>query len=195
MATDSSVAGFLVPSSEPVNDDSLDDLLQAPIVGITGIPGPLVRPRWQPEPPVQPDFDVDWCAFGITRTGPDVFSYQRHDPVGNAGAGQNIVERDELLYVLHSFYGPNCARNIHRFRSGLDIEQNRATIKASGIVLVEAQDPVNLPALLKEKWVQRIDMTVVYRRRTATAYRILTLQSGQMGLDNELYVTPITVNQ
>lgn len=189
MATDSTASGYLAPSSSPVYDDALDDILQAATAGITGLPGNLVRPRWQPEMPQQPAFDVNWCALGVTRTVVDTFAYHSQD------AESQAVERDETLYVMHSFYGPNAAGICERFRDGLEIPQNRAELRAQGVAIVEVEEARNLPALLKEKWVKRVDVTVVYRRRTSRVYPVRTITSGQLGLDNELWVTPITVNQ
>lgn len=190
MSINSTTSGFLAPIAAPEYDDALDDLLQAAVVGIVGLPGKFVRPRWQPNPPNQPPFTTDWCAFGVTRTEVDAFAYSAHDP---ANDGTSSVDRDELLYVLHSFYGPNCGSNSERFRDGFEISQNRDTLAASGIQLVEVGEAVTLPALLQEKWVKRRDVTVTYRRRTSRVYQINTILTGQLGLDNEHYVTPITV--
>lgn len=191
MATDSTAAGFIAPGAPlPDEDQPLLDLMQAAIVGITGLPGSLVRPRWQPRPPVQPDFDVNWCAFGINRRVEDVHAAQSFDP---AGTGSMVVERDETLYVLHSFYGPEANRFCKLYRTGLDLEQNRAQLKAGGLVLQEVTDTTNLPALLKEQWVPRIDTTVIYRRRASYRYPVRSILSGQLGLDNEYWVTPIFI--
>lgn len=194
MATSSQQAGFLAPVAEDVYDDALDDQLQATIVGISGLPGALVRPRWQPNPPNQPAFNTNWCAFGLTRKVVDTFAYDRHNPAGSAGEGQSIIERDETLYVLHSFYGPNSSGICERFRDGFEISQNRDALRDAGLFLVELEEAVTLPALLQEKWVRRVDVTVVYRRRTKRTYQVKTLVTGQMGLDNERYITPINAS-
>lgn len=190
MATSSQQSGYLRPTVSPVYNDPLDGILQGAIVGITGIPGNLVRPRWQPEPPQQPSFEVNWCAFGVVRSVVDVFAYEGHNPTGE---GSSSVERDELLYVLHSFYGPDSHAFCEMFRDGFEVGQNRAELLASGIALVEVGDATNLPALLKEKWVKRVDVTVTYRRRTARVYQVRTIQSADAVLDNERYLTPINV--
>jgi hypothetical protein len=190
MATSSQQSGYLRPTTSPVYNDPLDDILQAAIVGITGIPGSLVRPRWQPEPPQQPSFDTNWCAFGIVRSVVDAFAYEGHDP---AGEGTSSVDRDELLYVLHSFYGPSSHAICEQFRDGFEIGQNRAELLASGVALVEVGEATVLPALLKEKWVKRVDVTVTYRRRTSRVYQVRTIQSADAVLDNERYLTPINV--
>ena len=52
MPNDSSTGGFLLASSVngDLNDNALIDFLQTVVVGITGFPGAMVRPR-QAEPP------------------------------------------------------------------------------------------------------------------------------------------------
>lgn len=191
MANDSTTSGFLAPSASPVYDNPLDDIFQAAVVGITGLPGSLVRPRWQPEPPQQPAFDVNWCALGAVRSIVDTFSHEHVDENGDYR-----VERDETLYVLHSFYGPAAHSNVERLRDGLDVPQNRDTLAAAGVGVVEIQEATILPALLKEKWVRRVDVTVVYRRRTQRAFPVLTVTSAQGSLvtDAPTRTTPIVVN-
>lgn len=187
MATSSASAGFLAPISSSDYDDALDDTLQATIVGITGIPGKLVRPRWQPTPPVQPGFDESWCAFGVSRRSVDAFAHEGHDP-SNA---TSTLERDELLMVLHSFYGPAAHGLCERFRDGLDLAQNRDALSSAGIGLVDVEEAISVPSLMHERWVKRVDITVVYRRRTARSFSIETVQSADNTLDNEQYTTPI----
>ena len=190
MATNSAEPGYLEPSASPVYDDGLEDILQAAIVGITGLAGTLVRPRWQPEPPQQPDFAIDWCAFGLTDTEVDTFAYDKHDP---AGQGVNRVQRDEVLTVLHSFYGPNAHANCERLRDGFEVSQNRDFLRTNGITLIEVGKAQQLPALVKEKWVKRIDTTIQYRRRTSRTFQVLTITSAQGQIVTEEYTVPIVV--
>jgi len=190
MANDSSEAGYLAPAAAFPYDTALENILHDIVMGITGLPGDLVRPRWQTEPPQQPDFNTDWCAFGIVRTSADTFAYEGHDP---AGDGHDTVDRDELLYVLHSFYGPNAHGYCERFRDGFEISQNRDAAIAAGIGLVEVGEATILPALLKEKWVKRVDATVTYRRRTSRTYPVLTIVGGDVELNTEIAVINITI--
>lgn len=193
MATNSASAGYLAPTASPVYDDSLDDIIHDLIVGLTGIAGDLVRPRWQSEPPQQPPFTTDWVAFGLSNSTVDAFAFESHDP---AGEGPTSVERDELLEYIHSFYGPHAHGLAERFRDGFEIGQNRDVLRAAGLGLVEVQRANKVPALLKEKWVPKVDVTVVYRRRTSRPYPVLTIQSATGGLvTEELGTTPIIVNQ
>lgn len=194
MATSSGQAGYLPPATSPSYGDPLDDLFHDFIAGITEIPGNLVRPRWQPEPPTQPDFNVNWVAFGITSAQPDKFMYARHDP--SAGPeGSSFIERDELLTVLISFYGPQSMDYAMRLIDGIEVGQNRADLSSARAEIRYTNDPVIVPALLKEKWVKRVDVPVIVSRRTSRRYAVNTIASGQLGLDNESWVTPINVNQ
>lgn len=193
MSNDSSAAGYLTPSASDPYDDALDDILSAAIVGITGIDQSLVRPRWTPEPGALPAFNVNWVAFGITRRPTDDYAYIGHNPADNSGNGSSTVEMDEELQTLHSFYGPAASANCEQFRRGLQLEQNRATLRSNGVALTHVEEAVVVPALLQNIWVKRVDVNVIYRRRTATTYTILTVESGALGLNNEVYVTPITI--
>lgn len=183
---DTSASGFLLPTAAAPYDDPLEDILQEAVAGITGLPGDLCRPRWQVNPPPMPAFDKTWVAFGITRSEVDTFAFDRH-----IDALTTAVERDEILYVLHSFYGPQAHGMSERLRDGFEVSQNRDTLRAAGIVLIEVQQAVQVPALLMERWQKRIDVLVVYKRRTSRAYTVRTIESAQVGLDNEFYVTPI----
>ncbi len=74
MSNDSASGGYLLPQDgtptlEP--DDPFDTLIQSIVVGVTGMPGDLVRPRWQPVPLAEPEPGTDWCAIGVTGEDPD----------------------------------------------------------------------------------------------------------------------------
>lgn len=188
MATNSSQDGYLLPSSVPIEDELLEDALHDALEGMTGIPGNLVRPRWQPEPPTQPDFNTNWVAFGVVRTSSDVFAY-----VEQASDTEARVYRDELLEVLHSFYGPNCTSNAKRMRDGFSVGQNHDQLRVNNIALVSVGDVTHLPALLKEKWVQRVDLTVTYRRRSVRSYPVLTILSARVEIRSEQSTTFVNV--
>lgn len=192
MATDSSVAGYLNPSAAAPYDDALDDFLQGVIVGLTGLPGSLVRPRWQSEPPQRPEFNVNWCSFGLSRSEVDAFAYEAHDPTGE---GPVKVERDEILFYAHSFYGPGAHGIAERFRDGLEIPQNRDVLQTGKLGLIEVQEAVKVPSLLAERWVPKIDVMVLYRRRTSRSYPVLTIRSAGIEIVTQDGSTPISVTQ
>lgn len=189
-ANSSSAPGFLAPLSEPLFDDPLADFLHGFFVGLTGLDGTMVRPRWQPEPPNMPDFTDNWLAFGINRIQEDDFAYQGEDPHDRQ---QDVVERDQILTVLCSFYGPQGMRIAHRMSVGVQLAQNRTYLASQQITVIDVQDAFNIPALLKEKWVPRVDRSMRLRRRAGWTFGIRTVESAQAQLDNEVYITPIVV--
>lgn len=74
MSNDSSTGGPLIAEDGTPTlalDDPFDAFLQSLVVGVTGIPGNLCRPRWQPIPPAEPEVGTDWCAIGVTEETPD----------------------------------------------------------------------------------------------------------------------------
>lgn len=186
---------MLPENPAPVSDDDLDDVFQANIVLITGITGSFVRPRFQPEPAAHPDHSTDWVAFGTTTEDADTFAAVTHDPTGDGGLGVNRVERDELITLNLSFYGPNNGKLITQYREGLQVEQNRWDLAAQNIALVSMGTIVNLPALLKDKWVKRKDTKVVFRRRAGRTYKVPSLVSGSATINTDPRVTTVIVNQ
>ena len=192
MATDSSVAGYLNPSVAAPYDEALDDFLHGVIVGLTGLAGSLVRPRWQAEPLQRPEFNVNWCSFGLSRSEVDAFAYESHDP---SGEGPVKVERDEVLFYAHSFYGPGAHGIAERFRDGLEIPQNRDVLQTGKLGLIEVQEAVKVPSLLAERWVPKIDVMVLYRRRTSRSYPVLTIRSAGIEIVTQDGSTPISVTQ
>lgn len=192
-ANDSTTGGYIRPSNAPPDyDDPLEDLFQGVVVGITGIPGNLVRPRWQPDPPNIPASDTNWVALGVAVTGRQWNSYQAFHPE-IAPNGAYIQEGQEILEVSLSFYGPGHSRVRRELEDGLLIEQNRDALEAKGIKFVECRLPVQVPALLKQQWHMRSDVKVVFRRTVHRTLPIATIDSATGSLDNERYVTPISV--
>lgn len=192
MATDSREPGFLAPGDSPVYDQALEDIFQDLIVGITGLQGRMVRPRWQADPPTQPQFDQDWVAFGVRVVGRQWDAYKHFDP--NLGPeGSYVVEGDEPISLLCSFYGPNYQALQRRFEDGLQIEQHRTTLNPYGIKFQSLQEPVVLPALMKEQWVKRVDVKAAFTRWCRRVYPILTIQRADVDIHTETLVERISV--
>lgn len=181
----SSAAGFLAPLASPIYDNPLDDFFHAFLAALSTIPGALVRPRWQPEPPNLPAFTTDWMAWGIVDVDTDRFAYQ-----GQASDDdQFVVERDEILTMLMSFYGPRAGQLASQVSASMQLSQNRAYLRTQNITLIEVMNQSRVPALLKEKWVPRVDQRVLFRRRASWAYQVHQLEDFKAELDNELYTT------
>jgi len=189
--TDSTAAGYLASTSltDPSYDDPLDDVLHDVLVGLTGIPAALVRPRWQPVPPVQPDAGVSWIAFGINSDGSDTFAYATHVP---AGTGTDHVERTESLTVLVSCYGPAPRAIAHAIIDALALDQNRAALRTIRASVVECSEVSSVPSLVNDKWLKRADFSLYLRRYTIREYQVRSLISAGVDIDNERYITHLT---
>lgn len=178
----SSAAGFLPPLNTEVEDDALMNLLQEMVVGITGVQGNLVFPRWQPEPPPLPAFGTDWGALGVTSRRADTFAAEIHYPDNAGDGGHTIVTRHEELDVLVSFYGPHCNSNMANLREGLQLWQNRYTLRANNIGLIGTGDFTRAPELIRQRWLDRVDMVVNLRRQIIRRYAVLDLLSAQVNV-------------
>lgn len=192
MPNDSSTGGYLAPtSSAPDNDAALIADLQAAVVGITGLAGTLILPRWQPEPAVRPPITTDWAALGTTKRTANTFATVTH---GGAGEGSDAVTRHEEIDAAVSFYGPTCEGNASLLRDGLGLPQNREALWLQGIKLIEVLDLVKTADLINNQWWPRVDLTFRVRREIDRTYPILNLESGAItvatdsGID--LTVTP-----
>ena len=194
MTNTSATGGYLIPDgaiAPPLEDDALDNFLHDFFQGVAGFSdGSLVRPRWLPETPDLPDSSVDWFAFGVTKRPGDPFPAVMHDGTKNAGAGADILTRNELLDILLSFYGPNCQGYGSLVRDGLMIGQNLETLFLAGMAMVEAKDLTKNPEIVKNKWLSRVDLPVVIRREVRREYPVLNLLSAQA----TLIAPPVTDN-
>jgi hypothetical protein len=176
---DSSTGGFLspAPAGLPPEDTALDEILQALVVGVTGLPGNLIRPRWQPRPPPVPEPSVDWCAIGITDEDPEPNISQVHL---SAGQGSTISYDVDTVTVLASFYGPTARGNAKLLRTGLMIPQNRETLYNSGLALMEIPGKtVFLPEIVNNQTLRRADIQIMFRRRTTLVWPILNILEMQ----------------
>lgn len=195
--SDSSTGGYIAPdpATAPLEDAAFDNFLQQVVVGITGLPGPMVRPRWQPEPPNLPDFGTNWCAIGETDVRPDTYAVVLHDGAANAGNGTDWLQRQEELDILASFYGPNCRSFCGLLRDGLQIPQNREALTGAGMNLVTTGAPRRVPVLIKDRWTDRIDLPFTVRRAVLRSYPVLNLLSaiGTVTIDTGGYQESINV--
>lgn len=175
----SATGGYLAPiGDQPTQDQSLIVFCQAVICGITAIDGTLARPRWQQEPPNLPPVDTDWVALGVTQINADTFHFEQHDPSANNGDGEDLLVRTEEFDLACSFYGPNADAKATMLRDGLAIGQNRDQLYLAGIGLISVGPAVSVPALVKQKWLNRTDIRVSLRRQIKRSYPILHLLSA-----------------
>lgn len=178
---------YVNPSLNPVlpNRLSLIQFIQTVMVGVSGLPGTLVRPRWQQKPPPQPGIDTDWLAFGIIFSDPDANGYLGDGPI--VGDEQTTIsQRHEGLEVLCSIYGPNALENADIIRDGFQIPWNLDGLRQGNMGFVCTGKIIHLPELINERWVERYEMTVSLRREIQRTYPILTFisASGTMSADS-----------
>lgn len=192
MSNTSATGGPLLPASTPapLEGEALQNFFHNWFVGLTGYPPQMVRPRWQPEPANIPQNNVNWLAFGIPRRESDTYAAEVHVP---SGSGYNEIRRHQTLNIALSFYGPDADSFAGILRDGVQVAQNREILALNNMGLLETTETITAPELVKDKWYYRVDMTVRIRRQIVRQYAVESLQSGHVGLDNEIYTTEINV--
>lgn len=191
---DTTALGYMIPSQVPVADRPLEDIMQAAIRGITGLAGQWVRPQTPEIISNRPEVTQDWISFRITPREFDFDPHINHQPAA-LETGASEVSRDEVMETALSFYGPAAHQYLNRWVNGLNIDQNRWSLMDAGIKLQSHGQPVTLPALVKEHWQRRIDLTSIFVRRSKVIYPIRTVTGGELGINNERYITPVIVQQ
>jgi len=184
----SATGGYVLPlpSAPPVlDDDALEDFLQAIIVGVTGMPGSLVIPFWQLEPPNLPAVGTNWASFGIEVDSTDTNAVIIHHAARGGAAAFDELQRHEILDVEVRMYGPQARANMHRLRDGLQVAQNREALSAAGMGLIETTAAKSVPALVKERWLFALVSSVRIRRQVIRYYPILDLASVLVDLETD----------
>lgn len=190
--TDSATGGYLLPQQDPspLEDDALDDFLQEVVVGITGLPGAMVRPRWQDQEPILPPQGTDWAAIGIMSRDGDTYSTEMHDPSGD---GSDNIIRHETLNVVATFYGPNCQGLGALLRDGLGLAQNRERLFSAQMGLRAIGQLARSPELVKGNWLGKTDLPFSIRRVIVRNYPVLNLRQLNGGLNTDNGAPPITL--
>lgn len=189
MTNTSATGGYLAPeaSPAPLEGQDLNRFLQQVVVGVTGLSGTLVRPRWQAVPPNLPAAATVWAAVGVLSRPSDTFPHVLHDP---DVLGADVLTRNETLNLQVSFYDTGTNGQADKFcailRDGLVIAQNREVLGLNGMVLNSTGDPQPVPALLKQRWLYRVDLPVVIVREVRRVYPILNLASFVGTLVNDV---------
>lgn len=174
MPNTSATGGYLLQPPFPMYGSALLDFMQSVIVGITGMPGTMVRPAFQPNPPKRPGINVDWCAFFINNQRPeDGVAYIVTDGTGAKST------RHETFDLRCTFYGPNGGSYAGRWRDGLEISQNREPLFLAGMAYVESSSTSLLGELVDEQWYERSDITSSFRRQVDREYGILSFASAK----------------
>lgn len=162
---------------------TLLQFLQTVVVGISGIPGNFVRPKWQPEPPKQPDINTDWIAFGIESQTPDANAY-----VNSQEGGTTVLQRNEDLNLSISIYGPKAIETYGLLRDGFQIPQNRIALFQANIGFTSISEGRHIPDLVNQRWIDRVECSVVLKRQIQRTYPVLTFLSAS----GTIYVPDVT---
>ncbi len=165
MANTSASGGYLNPTKQTLN---VQQFIQTVIAGISGIDGKLVRPKWQPDPPIQPANTVNWIAFSIVDSPADANAY-----VGMDSEGVETLQRQEYLTINCSIYGPDCYDISGTLRDGFQIQQNLAALQAAKMGFIGVGAPNRTPDLVNEKWIPRVEMPIQLVRMIQRFYPIL----------------------
>lgn len=138
MANSSMSGGYLTEVKAPIEGKELQRFIQQFLMGVSGLPGSLVRPAYQQEPAAWPDVDTDWLAFwekDRTTTGyvteiiaQEVIKPHKHKTVSH-------VE----MSIQLAAYGPMAASIISRIRDGIQLSQNRDVLHTKGFAVVNLQ--------------------------------------------------------
>lgn len=186
----SATSGYLVPltTNGELNDEPLRVFFQQLIAGVTNLPGNMVRPRWQPEPPNMPAASVNWCAIGVVSRERDVNALVTHQ------GDSDLVYRTEILSVVATFYGPQCEQLSELFAMGLEVAQNREVMQQAGYGLVEVQNAVMMAEQYNERWITRVDVDFKVRRAQLYQYPVLDLEGATGTITATDGVSTITVD-
>ncbi len=189
---DSSTSGYLVPTGgAPAEDANLEAIVQRMVVGLTGLPGSMVRPSWQVNVPQQPEPATNWVSIQIQSITPDDNPAVVHDPVAQTDTLYRHVE----IEVLLSFYGITGQQYASQARDGFWLTQNNDMLKAVNMAFVGAAPIRSVPEFFNNQWIRRFDFLITLRRQVVRTYSILNLVSATIRLDavDPLLTETITV--
>lgn len=170
MANTSETGGYLTPTPLALN---LTQFLQTVFVGLSGFNGKLVRPKWQAKPPVQPDANVNWMAFGVSAQIADANAF-----VGMDSNDVTALQRSEYLEVQCSIYGPDSVENVATIRDGFQISQNLAALRAAKMGFIESGSAIRTAELVNGQWVDRVEIQFKLVRQILRVYPILPFISA-----------------
>lgn len=177
MDNTSATGGYISPiSTAPAADDTLEDQIQAAIVGISGLIGKMVRPAWQPNPPAKEDLNINWCSYRIVASDAHWLPSIVHHPEDE---GTDEATRQEEIEVLASFYGPNAYGFATRMRDGLSIPQNQEALRSQGFGFLECSRIWAAPDFVNNQWVRRQDLRFKLTHAVSRTYAVRNLLSAE----------------
>jgi hypothetical protein len=196
MPNNSQTGGYLVPSSLNGNlDDKLFyEFMQPVVVGITALPGSMVRRRWQPESPNLPDYGTNWASIGLVNEDPDALPYTYHTPASGDVEGFDSVFQNQVMKMLCSFYGPSAGAYANLLVLGFTVSQNREAMLLQGYSFLGNEKPIITAELINEKWTKRVDVPFEVRRGVTFSYPVYDLDGIQVEIVNDEGVPALNLN-
>lgn len=187
----------------PEYGDELDAIFQRFLVGLTGLPGNMVRPRWQTVVPIQPEPTVNWCGVGVINITKDAYPVILEVPTSanDIGAGQGgagiggfgigsttndgyigMYIRHEAIEVLASFYGPQAQSYAAIAEDGMYVGQNNDMLKPFNMALTRGEPIRSVPDLVSQQWVKRYDLAFTVKRKVIRTQQILDILSAEIDI-------------
>lgn len=195
----SATGGVLSPIGVlPLDDVALDAVFQTLVVGITGLTGDLVRPRWQSAAdvtgglggtPKQPEPSTNWCAIGVTNVKQSDGPWLVYDEPSNT----ELYWDHEELTVLATFYGPNSQSFMRLLRAGLNVPQNTESLLPFMIRYVGCGPIRTVPELVNQQWIRRQDISLDFRRKVILTYGIDNILISEIHLIDDTTVDEVFV--
>lgn len=188
MGNTSATGGVLSPiGALPLDDVDLDAVFQTLVVGITGLDGALIRPRWQITmdvagnlggAPKQPEVTVDWCAIGVVNVKQSAGPWLVYNEADNT----ELYWDHEELTILATMYGPNCQKFMRLLRAGLNVPQNTESLLPFMIRYVGCGPIRTVPELVNQQWIRRQDISLEFRRKVIMTYGIENILISEIHL-------------
>ena len=164
----------------PMEGQTLDNFMQQLVAGITQLDPHLVFPRWQPEPPILPQANVNWASVAVVDQNLlHGWPYINHS---GANQGRDTLKQWEEFTLFCSFYGPNADDYDAALRDGLMLPQNREILQIYSMGLISHYNKVVVPELMKNTWLRRVDRQVKFSRIVQRQYPILNLLGVSVGV-------------
>ena len=194
----SSTGGPLFPALPlPLDDATLDAVLQKLVADVTQIPGGLIRPRWQQALPIgtnqiggvpkEPEPGVNWCAIGVPEVEQDDGPWLVYDEVNNV---EHYWDH-EVFSVLASFYGPNSQSFARLLRAGLNVPQNTEELRPYAIRYLSCGPIRAMNELKNQQWVRRQDITLQFRRKVVMTFEVESILVSEIILQDDTVVKDV----
>jgi len=155
------------------------------LVGISGISGQLVRPNWQENPPPQPDIKTNWISFGVNVSAPDANAYTNYNADGSFTS-----QRHETLEIGTDCFGPDAMYISGLIRDGFQIKTNLDALQLAKMGFVETGPARQIPDLVNERFVGRVNMSIFLRREVIRVYPVPNIISAS----GTIYAPDLDVN-